>query len=158
MSRITIIERLTKKDITAMVIAHNGLFVKNGEIRVRLFGEDITDFIIFGVEEDPQEPAPVAPVKKATKKGPRQFKGYQATGEKVKVCFDGWDGKSYNGESEVLPVYKADVCYDKTMIFVPKYTAKWGWTMHRVMTKSPLIGKDGDAFEVWFQDEVEVIK
>lgn len=158
MSRITIIERLTKKDITAMVIAHNGLFVKNGEIRVRLFGEDITDFIIFGVEEEPQETAPVAPVKKATKKGPRQFKGYQATGEKVKVCFNGWDGKSYNGESEVLPVYKAENCYDKTLIFVPKYTAKWGWTMHRVLTKSPLIGKEGDAFDVVFQDEVEVVK
>lgn len=158
MSRITIIERLTKKDITAMVIAHNGLFVKNGEIRVRLFGEDITDFIIFGVEEDPQEPAPVAPVKKETKKGPRQFKGFEATGEKVKVCFNGWDGKSYNGESEVLPVYKAigDTRYNR--MYVAKYTAKWGWTMHKVMTDWAKIGKDWDAYEVDFCREVEVVK
>lgn len=157
MSRITIIERLTKKDITAMVIAHNGLFVKNGEIRVRLFGEDITDFIIFGVEEEPQEPAPV---KKATKKGPRQFKGYEATGEKVKVCFEGWDGKSYNGETEELPTYRDEVKfgYSKTAIYVPKYSPKWGWTMHEVETEWPKTGKDGDAYQVTFAGEVELVK
>ena len=154
MSRIYIIERLTGKDVTAYV---KSISVKDGNIRVHdMFGTDITDYIVFATEEDqPQEPAPV---KKATKKGPRQFKGYQATGEKVKVCFNGWDGKSYNGESEVLPVYKADVCYDKTAIYVPKYSPKWGWTMHEVEVNWPKTGRDGDAYQVSFAQEVEVIK
>lgn len=51
MKEIHIIERLSRKDITAQVIANNGLFVKNGEIRVRMFGEDITPFIIFAIED-----------------------------------------------------------------------------------------------------------
>ena len=49
MKEIHIIERLSKKDITAQVIATNGLIVKNGEYRVILAGEDITAFIIFAV-------------------------------------------------------------------------------------------------------------
>ena len=157
MARIFIIERLTGKDVTAYV---KSISVKDGKIRVHdMFGTDITDYIVFATEEDqPQEPAPVAPVKKATKKGPRQFDGYEATGEKVKVCFNGWDGKSYNGESEVLPTYKAKVCFDKSAVYVPKYTPKYGWTMHKVMTEWPKTGKDGDAFEVDYREEVKVVK
>ena len=49
MKEIHIIERLSKKDITAQVIANKGLIVKNGECRVILFGEDITPFIVFAV-------------------------------------------------------------------------------------------------------------
>ena len=49
MKEIHIIERLSKKDITAQVIATNGLIVKNGECRVVIAGEDITAFIIFAI-------------------------------------------------------------------------------------------------------------
>ena len=51
MKTIHIIERLTGKDITAQVIATNGIYVKNGEVRVRMCGEDITHMVIFGIEE-----------------------------------------------------------------------------------------------------------
>ncbi len=49
MKEIHIIERLSRKDITAQVIATNGLQVKNGECRVIIAGEDITPFIIFAI-------------------------------------------------------------------------------------------------------------
>lgn len=50
MKTIRIIERLTGKDITAQVIATNGLFVKNGTLHVRMCGEDITYMVAFLVD------------------------------------------------------------------------------------------------------------
>lgn len=34
-----------------------------------------------------------------------QANGFTKTGEKVTFTFNGWDGKSYNGEGQTKPVY-----------------------------------------------------
>lgn len=44
--KLHIIERLTGKEITSQV----NLIIKKGEYRVMYLGEDITEFIIFGLE------------------------------------------------------------------------------------------------------------
>lgn len=86
-----------------------------------------------------------------------KFKGFEATGETEKVCFNGWDGKSYNGESETLPTYRLDprtsyAAFNAAKRYVPKYTRKWGWTMHEIEYNWDKIG---DAYEVSFSREVE---
>lgn len=92
---------------------------------------------------------------------PRKFRNFEFTGEYQKVCFNGWDGKSYNGESEVLPVYQLSEPFRSRMItmgkssFVPKYTRKWGWTMHEVLFEYPM--EDGTP-TTDFWSEVEEIK
>lgn len=75
----------------------------------------------------------------------RKFKNFEFTDEFERVCFDGWDGKSYNGESEVLPVYNLDSFFRSRLRthsgrFVPKYTRKWGWTMHEIRYDWPYVG------------------
>ena len=89
----------------------------------------------------------------------RQFRGFEATGETEIICFNGWDGKSYNGETETLPVYKLDsrtyhLARNMVRRFVPKYTRKWGWTMHEIMYNWDKIG---DAYEVDYFCETEKI-
>lgn len=89
----------------------------------------------------------------------RQFRGFVATGKTEKVCFNGWDGKSYDGESEVLPTYQLDpkeyhLSFMLEKRYVPKYTRKWGWTMHEVHYDWDKIG---DAYEVDYHCEVDKI-
>lgn len=91
---------------------------------------------------------------------PRKFRNFEFTGKTERVCFDGWDGKSYNGESEVLPVYQLTEPFRSRMItmgkssFVPKYTRKWGWTMHEIMYEILVNGNPTTDFYC----EVEEIK
>ena len=89
----------------------------------------------------------------------RKFRGFEATGETEIVCFNGWDGKSYDGETEKLPVYKLDTHFahlacNSERRFVPKYTKKWGWTMHEIMYKWDKIG---EGYEVDYYCETDKI-
>ena len=91
---------------------------------------------------------------------PRKFRNFEFTGKYESVCFNGWDGKSYNGESEVLPAYQLTPFFRERMFngnrfFVPKYTRKWGWTMHEIRDDWEKIG---DAYAVDFFTEVEEVK
>lgn len=92
---------------------------------------------------------------------PRRFRNFEFTGEYQKVCFNGWDGKSYNGETEKLPTYRLSEFFQKRMfsgdhrLFVSKYTRKWGWTMHEVLFEYPM--EDGTP-TTDFWSEVEEIK
>lgn len=89
---------------------------------------------------------------------PRKFKNFEFTGKTERVCFNGWDGKSYKGESEVLPVYQF-VDFFKTRLFsgksffVPKYTRKWGWTMHEIMYEFPVNGNPTTDFYCEVEEE-----
>lgn len=93
---------------------------------------------------------------------PRKFRNFEFTGKYQKVCFNGWDGKSYNGETEELPTYMLTEFFQKRMIngnrlFVPKYTRKWGWTMHEVKFAWPF-SQENPVPTTDFYCEVEEVK
>lgn len=93
---------------------------------------------------------------------PRKFRNFEFTGNTQRVCFNGWDGKSYNGETEELPTYMLTETFRKRMIngnrlFVPKYTHKWGWTMHEVQFAFPF-SPENPVPTTEFYCEVEEVK
>ena len=40
---------------------------------------------------------------------PRKFRNFEFTGKYENVCFNGWDGKSYDGESRKAAVYRTSI-------------------------------------------------
>lgn len=57
------------------------------------------------------------------------------TNEKVTITFNGWDGKSYNGETRTMNVYVCDTLPDKK--FVKFYSKKFKeWTYHLVLNET----------------------
>lgn len=46
--------------------------------------------------------------------------GWEKTSEKVEVTFNGWDGKSYNGESRKMNVWVANTHPGKKFVYLRK--------------------------------------
>ena len=67
------------------------------------------------------------------------------TKERIEFTFNGWDGKSYNGESRVARVYRSTLPGDEDCICV-----KVGKARHYIDTEYP-VGTmlSGDAHPTW---------
>lgn len=55
-----------------------------------------------------------------TKENQIEKYGFVKTSEKVEITFNGWDGKSYNGESRKMNVWKNERFPEKKFVYLRK--------------------------------------